>query len=74
MNETITDGTPLVFSLCRRRVNQHQLWTERSADEETGGAGVAEEMAEGWGRAVSFRIRSKANPELCVTAPPVHLD
>ena len=55
-NETIADGTPLVFSLCRRRANRHQLWFQRRA---TG------QQRRG------VRIELEGRSQLCVTVPPI---
>jgi hypothetical protein len=53
----LRDGTPLGFALCRRRQNQHQQWTTEALGASAEGA---------------FRIRSTADPALCVSVQPIY--
>ena len=55
--QELEDGAPLVFALCRRRMNAHQRW----AGEKKGGGN-----ANG-----AFKISSERKAGLCWTVPPL---
>ena len=79
-SRALRDGTPLAFALCRHQRNRHQQWSTEMVQKAP--AAPNGNAAAGSGRgpiavnlkgatATAFRIRSVADPTLCVTVPRV---
>ena len=71
----LADGTPLVFALCRQRLNSHQRFDQVQTTEHESWTSKAGNVRAGgdYPRAGTFRLQLEAAPQLCVTVPPLFL-
>lgn len=62
----LREGTPLSFALCRHQRRRHQEWNLEPVRHQARRAGEVDPPSG------PFRIRSVAEPGLCVTVPPMY--